>query len=50
MSGFHQLSVEGMFARADAQVIERLLDEAIGHFRIMSQPPREQAITLAEGP
>ena len=37
MSGVHQFSVEGMFARAEAQIIKRLLDEAVGDFRVLAQ-------------
>ncbi len=33
----HQFSVEGIFTRADAQKIERLLDKPIADFGVLAQ-------------
>src|SRR5262245_35173617 len=44
ISPAHQFLVEGMFARADAQKIKRLLDEPVADLWIAAQPPRQRLL------
>jgi hypothetical protein len=37
ISPAHQFLIEGMFARADAQEVKRLLNEPVGHFGILAE-------------
>ena len=44
ISPVHQFSVEGMFTRANAQKIERLLYEPIADFGVLAQAPGQSLI------
>src|SRR5437667_10178824 len=50
ISPVHQFSVEGMFARADAQEVEGLLNEPVGDFGISAEPARERLFARAHPP
>lgn len=44
----HQFLVKGIFARANSQKVERLLDEPVGYFRIEAEPPGQRLIARAQ--
>src|SRR5207245_3322049 len=50
ISPAHQSSVEGMFAWANAQEIERLLDKPVAHFGVPAEAARQSLVSWAHPP
>src|SRR5437899_2239160 len=50
ISPAHQVSVEGMFAWANAQEIERLLDKPVAHFGVPAEAARQSLVSWAHPP
>src|SRR6266496_749216 len=50
ISPAHQFLVEGMFARTDTQVIECLLNEAVGDFGVLAEPARQRLLAHPQRP
>lgn len=48
ISAAHQFLIEGMFARADAQKVKRLLDEPVGHLGILTQTAGQSLLARTE--
>ena len=50
ISPAHKFLNEGMFAGADAQKIQRLLNEPVGHFRVLAETAGQRLLARSQRP